>query len=1554
MHHNTGHQLVFRVFRSWLVACFLIGCLSDIHAARYMYLRDHYDRNHGPNDVGMPPSFDTGSGILSANAYVVVVGEQDNPMDTGKAMKIFDSDQKEEVEWQYRFSMEKSLGTSNFRFSFDFRYTGEASGDGQLYVCAAQYMGSYRKDFARYAEGVLNADGWFAVDDSSKPLVDVSKGTHRMEMYVNDLEKSFTYLGPDEVQRTMDANSIHWFIDDEFTASDTLHPKATAGMVDNFGSAGFYSSVSGMGVSYVIDNIEIEDINAPDRDVEPATTELAKVGEDGRMQYGYYANHGQTNAVHRIPDWSRSGYSGGGVAIPFVQSVRTLAPSGKNDTQRIQDEIDLIAKLPLNAEGFRGALLLEKGEFVIDQTLNVNASGIVIRGSGQGIDGTTIRMSTAKQIEGVRFTSNNTRKVEHETRTQITDSLVPVRSGSMAVQDASVFEVGDQIIVYNNYNQKWLDDIYAPDKSTSDIPEENPPYGWSIDRYGETGFPNVIVGIEGDTLLLQTPTISPIEDQYGGGSVVRYTHNQVNQVGIENLRFTADYSYPLSHDMPWVAVSFNASRNFWARQVTGQYIGKTLVSVTGNCEFGTVQDSAMIDYRGIEEGGVRYGFYIDDSTHILFQRLYARNGRHDFIVGSTCPGPNVFVDSFSEHAFTDVGPHSRWSRGFLWDNLKVEILNIQNRESAGSGHGWAGAQHMVWNNEVQAMTVDAPAGSMNWSIGNYTKQTEGRVIESSPGIWESLNVPVSPRSLYYRQLRERMGWGALRKVMVPQQQSGRIWDELQEWGGEGRFLPGLTLFAVAEQTSNQSAQLDGIVRDLNLLERKPLMTWKKISGPGKIVFDNPNAQNPTITFDALGIYELLFKVRDGDKIYKSTVVLDLKDLRPSLPTGLVASGEINQVFLDWDDNEETFLESYSVYRSNESGGPFVLLEKDLKKSDYLDTNVEVDELYYYRVTATKLSEESAPSAVVSVSAISGIYEFIGQNGDDLNTDASWSSGRALTSGETGLIYNKVFRYTSSASVEEVQYILEGDSEMQFHSRPKINSVSIEFHDTARFDYDRSNMEFRLGDDSGSDVKLDYRSTATSKIRASAFYLGESGERSAHVKLLDGEWAVETPMYLENASSMELNGGDLTFTKPNASIEFDPGASINFSQGSGSVITFTQASSKREMDSAIEAGFFKIDGFIETHVDAFERKFENGVLTLSPSSTFRHHFVGPAGGDLNLPDNWSNRVAPKVGEVGRVHDVDVNFNDKSSVPGLTYIFTGNARMESGARPNIHSIVLDFRDKATFQYPRFLKEYRFGSGAGSDVQINYDSKGTSVVEASSFVLGKSDEASAMVNLKEGTWSLDTTLKLENNSFVNLSGGDLWLTAPNSQIEFESGTYINFDRSGDSEIRIKKAATDKKFLNELIKAGYFRIDGEVVTRLQPFSRSYSDGVFILSARSAYELWADTWSVDIGQVTEDFDGDSLSNLKEFALGGDPTDPGSVGFIPSIEPEAGSWRVSHPFRKASNLSYLLQSSNDLELWENVEWIPENIQSLNEDFDLYRYDHPGDLNAIFIRLKITK
>jgi hypothetical protein len=76
------------------------------------------------------------------------------------------------------------------------------------------------------------------------------------------------------------------------------------------------------------------------------------------------------------------------------------------------------------------------------------------------------------------------------------------------------------------------------------------------------------------------------------------------------------------------------------------------------------------------------------------------------------------------------------------------------------------------------------------------------------------------------------------------------------------------------------------------------------------------------------------------------------DEPPAAPTGLVATAGNETVSLDWDDNSETDLAGYNVYRSETSGSDYSQINGSLVlDSNYVDNDVNNFTPYYYVVTA---------------------------------------------------------------------------------------------------------------------------------------------------------------------------------------------------------------------------------------------------------------------------------------------------------------------------------------------------------------------------------------------------------------------------------------------------------------------------------------------------------------------------------------------------------------------------------------------------------------------------
>ena len=73
----------------------------------------------------------------------------------------------------------------------------------------------------------------------------------------------------------------------------------------------------------------------------------------------------------------------------------------------------------------------------------------------------------------------------------------------------------------------------------------------------------------------------------------------------------------------------------------------------------------------------------------------------------------------------------------------------------GSGHGWAGANYVAWNCRG-TLICQQPPTAQNFSIGFVGTRGKDAFAPRPAGWWESEGTPITPRSLYLQQLKDRM------------------------------------------------------------------------------------------------------------------------------------------------------------------------------------------------------------------------------------------------------------------------------------------------------------------------------------------------------------------------------------------------------------------------------------------------------------------------------------------------------------------------------------------------------------------------------------------------------------------------------------------------------------------------------------------------------------------------------------------------------------------------------------------------------------------------------
>jgi hypothetical protein len=455
-----------------------------------------------------------------------------------------------------------------------------------------------------------------------------------------------------------------------------------------------------------------------------------------------------------IPDFSRVGYHEQDQPIPDVKVVKTIeAPKDGDARQLIQDAINEVSKLPADANGIRGALLLKKGTYRIADSLALHTGGVVLRGEGDDKNGTVLIAAGKGQRTLLNVNGKKSLKPDGD-KIAITDAFVPTGAKSFNVASTAGLKVGDRIILYRPSPENWIHDLKM------DQIEERKTGGTKQWKAGEFDlqFERNISKIEGNKIYMDNPVVMEIDAKYGGGAIYKYTFaSRIKEVGVEQILFESDYAGDTDENHGWTAVAYTNVENGWVRNVTSRYFGYACVSTEGGTRNITVTDCKCLDAKSIITGSRRYSFNNTGQLN-LFMNLHTEDGRHDFVTGARVCGPNVFYNCTAKNEHADIGPHHRWSSGTLYDNIVSDgEINVQDRQWMGSGHGWSGVTQVVWNCSAKAAAVQKPwVSGTNYMIGFQGKHTEGSFKGRMDGEWEGQNKKgLEPASLYMAQFKAR-------------------------------------------------------------------------------------------------------------------------------------------------------------------------------------------------------------------------------------------------------------------------------------------------------------------------------------------------------------------------------------------------------------------------------------------------------------------------------------------------------------------------------------------------------------------------------------------------------------------------------------------------------------------------------------------------------------------------------------------------------------------------------------------------------------------------------
>jgi hypothetical protein len=468
-------------------------------------------------------------------------------------------------------------------------------------------------------------------------------------------------------------------------------------------------------------------------------------------------------------DFSSAGYMGGGVALPNAATVKTLNPSGGDDTANLQSAINYVGGLTADTNGIRGALQLGTGTFLVSGQINITASGVVVRGSGSGAGGTIIQVTASSPITLFNIAGSGSPSTSRTVN--ITNSYVPSGATTFGVSSTSGYSVGNTVIIGRTVTTNWINYVgMNPSNLGGDT--------W-IAAGTVITTDRIITGISGNQITLDAPLTDSFDTNYLGipaGTMSKYSWSgRISQVGLEHL-FIQEPAVTTAYQ----SVYMDSLMDSWVRDVVIQD-GASCFKTDSGAKRITV-DSVIIQHTVAINAAAPAADFDCYGTQLFFNNCEAfgiiangiTNRMWPFLTQQECTGPFVLLNFYTTE-IVGITPHQRWTTGVLADNCSLpdtadgennflgeQGINYCNRGTSGTGQGWATGWSVAWNDISPYFLVSEAPGSKNWCIGGIgTKTTDS---PNPDGIYDTFGSIVSPHSLYLEQLKERLGGAAVENI----------------------------------------------------------------------------------------------------------------------------------------------------------------------------------------------------------------------------------------------------------------------------------------------------------------------------------------------------------------------------------------------------------------------------------------------------------------------------------------------------------------------------------------------------------------------------------------------------------------------------------------------------------------------------------------------------------------------------------------------------------------------------------------------------------------------
>lgn len=400
-----------------------------------------------------------------------------------------------------------------------------------------------------------------------------------------------------------------------------------------------------------------------------------------------------TMYAQRPIDYSFAGYNASLCSLPQTgsQVSITLHPISGDNSMMIQAAIDELALQPLNAEGYRGVIELSEGTFRSYRPLIIRASGIVIKGSGQG---TELVMCSTDRAPFIQISGNQS---SFHALASITEDAT-AGSCILKLDDVSCLKEGQNVSIIRPSTKEWIEDIKANQETGhfADIRVHWIPGHRDVvwDRTIKT------ISLEDKTVTLDAPITLPMELHYGGGQIGTSVVAPVKEIGLKDMTLVSGvhFAHPADEEHSWIGVWTDYAENIWIKNLKFKHFCGSAVRVGPHARMITIDQCSSSEPVSEKIGYRNQAFYIE-GQQVLVKNCTVTDGQNDFVVGLCAAGPNVFLNCVSEKPIDDSGSWEGLSAGTLFENLDLGGggLYLTYDTVRTQGACWTGMNTTIWN-----------------------------------------------------------------------------------------------------------------------------------------------------------------------------------------------------------------------------------------------------------------------------------------------------------------------------------------------------------------------------------------------------------------------------------------------------------------------------------------------------------------------------------------------------------------------------------------------------------------------------------------------------------------------------------------------------------------------------------------------------------------------------------------------------------------------------------------------------------------------------------------